>query len=673
MDRIGQYRIIRRLGAGAMGEVWLGEHDLLRKKRALKVLPRSLVGRADFQKRFVAEARVLALLDHRHIVRVHDMFSEGETYAIAMDFVSPDGDRPQTLEDLLAARGGRLAPDEARRIFLQMCEAVAHAHGHGVLHRDLKPSNVLIDRDGEVRVADFGLAKVVGEEFVRSSIAASISGSLGLGDSRTPGPGAAGRRADEKSLGWDETRADGLEDASSASRSLVGTYNYMPPEVQEGGEWTRRGDVYALGCLAYAMLTGNRPVGLFRLPSELRGDVPSVWDALLRRALAFDPDQRWESVEAMRRQLATVGDAAADAGVPCPPPGGGGGARMGALLVLLVVLAAAAAGYFGLGQSGADRRRAWPGFSDGGSAVSAASDVPAPVAVLPASTPYTEDAGVGLGLEMVWVKGGSFLMGSPAGEEGRFDHEGPQREVVLDGFWLGKHEVTRGQFGRFVDATGYRTDAEKAGKSWGVKSDGSASEHSGLTWRSAGVEQSDFHPVVHVSWTDAVAFCDWLSGVSGRRYVLPSEAEWEYGCRAGSVTAYAWGAGASGGRGWLNGADASFKRVVDVAWAVFPFDDGYVYTSPVGQFRANAWGLHGMHGNAWEWCRDWYAEDFYGSSAARARNPENTTEGSFRVSRGGSWGSAPQLCRSAIRGRIMPGGSSVDLGFRVLAVSATGK
>ena len=753
--RLGHYVLLRRLGAGAMGEVWLAEHELLRVRRALKVLPERLSASGGFRRRFLEEGRVLASLRHPHIVAVHDMGIAGDIHHIAMDFVSPDGESSQSLDDLLRARGGRLAPAEALAIMRQVCDAVGHAHAHGVIHRDLKPSNILMDRGGAVRVSDFGLAKVVGEEFMRSSIAASLSGSLGAQPSVAGGLGAWPGGGGGSSLGADPTRVapDVSADVSSGSRSLVGTYNYMPPEVQEGGEWTARGDVYSLGCVGYVMLTGVRPVGRFRLPSQLRGDVPTWWDAVLARALEPDPQDRWPSVEALLGALEDEG------GVPCPPPVGGGGARMGALLVLLVVVAAAAAGYYALGLPGSQRLRPLLGFSAGGSAVSSASDAPAPTAApeptatatptpdtseldalarqaaesarqaaesarllesakaayakaegIDASTgvsvadklkawelalaacsgashrvgeiesriahwkretslaPYTEDAGVGLGLEMLWVEGGTFLMGSPAGEVGRDSDEGPQREVLLDGFWLGKHEVTRGQFGRFVEARGYRTDAETGGKSWGVTSDGSASEQSGLSWRSAGFEQSDLHPVVHVSWTDAVAFCDWLSGVSGRRYVLPSEAQWEYGCRAGSVSAFAWGADAAGGRGWLNGGDASAKRVYGGDWPAFPFDDGYVYTSPVGQFRSNAWGLHDMHGNVWEWCRDWYGADFYGSSASRVRNPENTTEGSLRACRGGGWYGTPRICRSAFRGRDSPGRSFDILGFRVLAV-----
>ena len=239
----------------------------------------------------------------------------------------------------------------------------------------------------------------------------------------------------------------------------------------------------------------------------------------------------------------------------------------------------------------------------------------------PAPSSYREDAGVGLGLEMLWVEGGTFLMGSPAGEVGRDSDEGPQREVVLDGFWLGKHAVTQGQYEALMGTNPSR-----------FKGDGRL-------------------PVESVRWTDAMEFCRRLSERTGRGYTLPTEAQWEYACRAGSAGRYCFGDSDSGldAYAWYAGNSEGKPH-------------------PVGTKRSNAWGLHDMHGNVWEWCRDWFADDFYGSSAARVRNPENTTEGSNRVFRGGSWNYSPQGCRSANRLRLTPGYSRGNLGFRVLAV-----
>jgi formylglycine-generating enzyme required for sulfatase activity len=282
---------------------------------------------------------------------------------------------------------------------------------------------------------------------------------------------------------------------------------------------------------------------------------------------------------------------------------------------------------------------------------------------------YTEDGGVGLGLPMVWVKPDSFRMGSPDSEAGRGDDEGPVHDVELDGFWLGKTEITVGQFRQFVNSTGWKTDAEKSGKSYGFDSSGSWGEQSGLSWRNAGFAQGDDHPVVHVSWTDAKGFCDWLSGKTvapGRSYRLPTEAQWEYACRAGGATPFSFGetistdqANYDGNYTYGNGAKGVYRKK----------------TTPVGSFSAfaNAFGFYDMHGNVWEWCSDRYDGKFYGTSAARSRNPENTVEGSGRVGRGGGWFYDPQYCRSAYRSGLTPGISGVNLGFRVLAVPAASK
>ena len=149
MDRLGQYRIIRQLGAGAMGVVWLAEHELLQVHRAVKVMPERLAGSEGFRERFLQEARVLARLQHPHIVPVHDMVVEGDSYAIAMDFVSPDGSRSQSLLDLVgdgtqADAPTRLQSDDVARIMGETCSAIAFAHEKGVIHRDIKAANVLV-------------------------------------------------------------------------------------------------------------------------------------------------------------------------------------------------------------------------------------------------------------------------------------------------------------------------------------------------------------------------------------------------------------------------------------------------------------------------------------------------------------------------------------------------
>ena len=280
----------------------------------------------------------------------------------------------------------------------------------------------------------------------------------------------------------------------------------------------------------------------------------------------------------------------------------------------------------------------------------------------------TMDLGGGVKMELVYILAGSFQMGSPDSEQNHQSDEGPVHKVELDGFWTGKYEVTVAQFRRFVEAASYRTEAEKKGKSYGLTSSGSWEEQSGLNWRNAGFPQEDSHPVVHMSWNDAKSFCDWLSRKEGKEFRLPTEAEWEYACRAGTRTAYQWGDDPDGGKGWLNAADQTAKRKFP-SWVCFNFDDGYLYTAPAGSFKANGFGLYDMHGNVWEWCGDWYADKY---SAGAAKNPQGASSGEYRVLRGGGWPDNPQLCRSAGRFiRANPTNSGAGLGFRVVCVSRT--
>ncbi len=171
-----------------------------------------------------------------------------------------------------------------------------------------------------------------------------------------------------------------------------------------------------------------------------------------------------------------------------------------------------------------------------------------------------------------------------------------------------------------------------------------------------------------MSWNDAKAFCAWLSKKSGKTVVLPTEAQWEYACRAGTKTAYPWGDSPDDGKGWANAADQSLKKKIpnEKGTVFFSWDDSFVITSPVGRFKANGFGLYDMIGNVWEWCEDRY--DHYETGALT--HPTRAATGKRRVLRGGSWGSSPWRCRSAYRYRGNPVNWYAICGFRVAVVAA---
>jgi formylglycine-generating enzyme required for sulfatase activity len=218
---------------------------------------------------------------------------------------------------------------------------------------------------------------------------------------------------------------------------------------------------------------------------------------------------------------------------------------------------------------------------------------------------------------------------------------------------MGKYHVTMGQFRRFVAATAYQTGAEKDGKGW-VWNGASAIERQEASWKNPGFKQTGDQPVVLVSWNDALEFMKWVGGQTGKAVRLPTEAEWEYACRAGTKTEYCNG----------NGVEA----LKQVGWCSYDGKWGSAGgTRTVGGFQPNAWGLYDMHGNAWQWCQDWYGD----YKAEAAIDPQGPSKGDNHVLRGGSWSSNPARCRSADRIRFYPGfRNSYCCGFRVLVVFA---
>ncbi|MFZ4428510.1 MAG: SUMF1/EgtB/PvdO family nonheme iron enzyme, partial [Saprospiraceae bacterium] len=269
---------------------------------------------------------------------------------------------------------------------------------------------------------------------------------------------------------------------------------------------------------------------------------------------------------------------------------------------------------------------------------------------------------------VVAIYGSTFLMGSNWA-----DDERPAHSVTLNSYYIGKYEVTVRQFKEFIDASRYKTDAEKEGMSVIFNDAGGVEVKSGVNWRHDAQgnlrPDSDYnHPVIHVSWNDAMEFCKWLSQKTGRNYRLPTEAEWEFAAGNGSKhTTYSWGNGEPIGKQGGNIADKSLRN----RFPNFVFDetyyDGYPFTSPVGSFNPNEFGLYDMSGNVMEWCLDWYAPDYYANSPSS--NPRGPSTGSSRAFRGGSWNTSYENCRVTVRNDNFPGTTSLRcyfIGFRLL-------
>ncbi|WP_246120703.1 formylglycine-generating enzyme family protein [Luteimonas granuli] len=281
---------------------------------------------------------------------------------------------------------------------------------------------------------------------------------------------------------------------------------------------------------------------------------------------------------------------------------------------------------------------------------------------------FTDRAGGGRGPQMVVVPHGGFSMGAADADRDAEDSERPRRNLRFDrGFALSLTEITVGEFRRFVDATGYRTRAERRGFSMAYdERSGNFVRRSRVDWRMdfAGARAADDLPVLHVSARDAQAYVDWLAEVSGERYRLPSEAEFEYALRAGGTGRYPWGDGpppegvgnltgdkdrSPGGRGWSN--------------AFEDYDDGHWGPAPVGSFTPNAFGLHDLEGNVSEWVADCWHDSYRRAPASGAAwvNPGCR----MQVVRGGAWASSPAQTRSSWRAPSPVDNTNARVGFRV--------
>jgi formylglycine-generating enzyme required for sulfatase activity len=278
-----------------------------------------------------------------------------------------------------------------------------------------------------------------------------------------------------------------------------------------------------------------------------------------------------------------------------------------------------------------------------------------------ASTPqagpaWQEPLGAEVALEMVPIPAGEFLMGSPDDEPGRWDDEGPQHRVRLAPFSLARMPITQAQWRQVA-----RWQPAAGDPPWERELDPDPSFFKGGLPVDNRRPEDDRRPVERVSWFDAQEFCSRLSQRTGRTYTLPSESQWEYACRAGTTTPYAFGATISQWQGNVSSSG----------------------TTEVGSFPANAWGLHDMHGNVWEWCLDHWHPGYEGApadgsawlSTMEQQNPASPkpvknviNDYEPRLLRGGSWFGFPGYCRSAYRSHVQPGSAFYYVGFRVVCL-----
>ncbi len=254
-----QLEVLELIGQGGMGAVYKARQPGLNRLVALKILPATTSGDAGFADRFTREARLLARLHHPRIVAIHDVGIAGNLHYLVMEFV--DGPNLRQVQ-----RTGRLAPEQALRIVPEICEALQFAHDRGVVHRDIKPENVLLDRDGHVKITDFGIAKMIGPD------------------------------ADTVAL--------------TGGVDVIGTPHYMAPEqIEHPLDVDHRADIYSLGVVFYELLTGELPLGRFAAPSQ-RVQVDVRLDDVVLRALEKEPALRYQQVSEVKTRIDTIANSA---------------------------------------------------------------------------------------------------------------------------------------------------------------------------------------------------------------------------------------------------------------------------------------------------------------------------------------------------------------------------
>ena len=667
-----RYRLERLIAQGGMGQVWqamdLATHAELGHSAmvAVKILPPQLTQSAVHAKLLVEEATQARRLAHENIVRVYEWAQDPATasYFIIMECLEGED------LDSLLAREGPLPLAQVHELLAPVGDALQYAwHKHKLVHRDIKPGNVFLTKKGEVKLLDFGIA----------ARARSSASSIGL---EAPGnSGTAGYRAPE-----------------------AGTHARQPGQAL---------DVYAVAVMIYQMVEGRMPFDGPRSASH-EPPMPAALTApqwqVLQSGFAWDPEARPASVPALLAgllgaagptpqelaaqqaaacaqeeqrlaKLAARRKAEAEAAVAAQllkekqrreqeaheriEAEAAKRERKEALRQQLLQRREEDAEKARLGKEEQQRKAlqakavaAYRSEQERARADQAARNQAELEAQMPiTATPVADTEGVlrdrfldgsGKGPELVLIPTGRFQMGSNEPERRRamdagaqrawVERETPQHWVGIEhSIAMGRYPVTVGEWRQFVRATGWQPQGE-------------------VNWQAPGFKQGDEHPVVGVTWHDAQQYVQWLSAQTGQNYRLPSEAEWEYACRAGTKTAFSFG-------DEINTKLANYDG--NYTYNGSPKGDYRQGTSRPGEFAPNPWGLFDMHGNVWEWVQD-VVHDNYNGAPVDGSAWEQGGDQSRRILRGGSWLYNPRYLRSALRNGFSATLSNDIVGFRVV-------
>jgi eukaryotic-like serine/threonine-protein kinase len=642
--------------------------------------------------RFEREGRILARLTHAGIVKVHSLFKERETAYLVMELLQGG-----TLGDELSTHPEGLPEKRVVQVMEALVSAVATVHQEGVFHLDLKPDNVMVTRDGRIVLVDFGAARqdMSGMAGCRSKKSTSAF-TMEYAPPELIGGQPVSAASDIFELGmmlhemltgqrpdsaWNRFMRDTWSAAALVEpwQGMVSAALRLRPEDrpqgvqswwQEYADFVGRGERRRIEREAEEAAAREKTEQERRAAEERARQVEAERNRQQAAAQAqreterqAEEKRRLEALEAEWLRQAEAARKAApshEGRMPVETPAAAKPAgRMNRRVLLLGGLGATGLGgawlLSVLGRELYNQQIPKPFYSP---LVSFPEPVATPLA--PAANPssfsfevvtvngtgeivnreqrtaryFTEDLGSGVMLEMVEIPAGEFMMGSPVGELQRGNDESPQHQVRVPGFYMGRFTVTHAQWQRVMG-------------------------------HQQGVFRWEKNPVDSIDWGDAQAFCKKLSQSMGRTYRLPSEAEWEYACRAGTTTPFHFGETITTNLANYRGTEWDYGQVYPGNYGSGPKGEYRNLTTPVGSFPANGFGLHDMHGNVWEWCEDvWHGN--YNGAPTDGSAWVTGGDATYRLLRGGSWYGDPGFCRSANRPRYDPGFFDYNVGFRVV-------
>lgn len=620
---LGDYTIIKQIGQGSLGSVYLAEHRFMKKQYILKVLPEELSSDRSFIQRFEEDITIFSTLDHPNLVKLHNVsYSHGQ-YFLVTDCIVDELGETTNLTQYLLARDQPLEEEELLRLLKQIGEALDYAHSKKLIHRGLKLNNILVGkRSGtpiDLYLSDFGLSRIIGVGGVLTRTYKNIAEALGIGSLLiTTKTGT-------------ERYSPVIENAKLVPlhASFLQNYAFLAPEQKrlDGQKPVDiKADCYAFGVLTYYLLMNEFPEAIFEMPSE-RLNLRWNWDFFLRSCLQNDPSKRPDSlmdelnkIEASSfKDLQRSGESHSSSNIK-------GHSDHSAPLKQHI-----------LNQDEKDFGKLRPILRITQLERPQTDHDPAAVfhidTTVKSYTPeYKEINNVQpLLTDMVVIPGGNFLRGSKDGNR----DEMPRHLITLSSFAIDIHPVTNEQFVRFLEIMGGEKDNNhqdiiRMRDSRIKRSGGKLSIESGYAK----------HPVVGVTWYGAIAYAKWV----GKR--LPTEAEWEIAARGGDE----------------NSLYPTGEEIEKFQANFFSAD-----TTSVMSYVPNGYGIYDIVGNVYEWCQDWYGYNYYEMSIQEPENPKGPLQGVYRVLRGGCWKSLKEDLRCSRRHRNNPGTVNGTYGFRCAA------